>query len=61
MFNKIKAFFKEVKVELKKVVYPGKDEVMGSTWVVIVTTIAIAVILGAVDIMLSKLVGMAMR
>jgi len=61
MFNKIKTFFKEVKVELKKVVFPGREEVIGSTWVVIVTTIAISVILGVVDIVLSRLVGMAMR
>ncbi len=61
MFEKIKTFFREVKIELKKVVFPTKDEVLGSTWVVIITTVALACILGVVDLGLSKLVGMAIR
>ena len=37
MLNKVKEFFREVKVEVKKVVFPSKDELIGSTWVVIIT------------------------
>jgi len=59
MFNKVGTFFREVKVELKKVAFPSRDEVISSTWVVIITTVSIALILGAVDILLTKLVGMA--
>ncbi len=61
MFNRIKEFFKEVKIELKKVVFPGKDEVMGSTKVVVVLVLIIAIFLGLVDLLLSKLVGIAMK
>ena len=61
MFNRIKEFFKEVKIELKKVVFPGKDEVMGSTKVVVVLVLIIAIFLGLVDMLLSKLVGIAMK
>jgi preprotein translocase subunit SecE len=61
MLNKIKEFFKEVKIELKKVVFPSKDELMGSTWVVIITVIVISLFLGAVDLGLTKLVGIALR
>ena len=61
MFNRIKEFFREVKVEVKKVVFPSKDELIGSTWVVIITVLVISLFLGVVDISLSKLVGMALR
>jgi len=61
MLNKTKEFFREVKVETKKVVFPSKDELVGSTWVVIITVIIISFFLGVVDLGLSKLVGMALR
>jgi preprotein translocase subunit SecE len=61
MLNKIKDFFREVKVEVKKVVFPSKDELIGSTWVVIITVLVISLFLGVVDISLSKLVRMALR
>ena len=61
MFKRIKEIFKEVKIELKKVVFPGKDEVIGSTKVVVVLVLIIAIFLGFVDMLLSKLVGIAMK
>ena len=61
MLNKTKEFFRDVKVEIKKVVFPSKDELVGSTWVVIITVVIISVFLGVVDLGLSKLVGMALR
>jgi preprotein translocase subunit SecE len=61
MVDKIKEFFREVKIEIKKVVYPSRDELMGSTWVVILTAIVISVFLGIVDLGLSKLVKVALR
>jgi preprotein translocase subunit SecE len=61
MLNKVKEFFREVKVEVKKVVFPTKDELIGSTWVVIITVIIISLFLGVVDLGLSKLVGAALR
>ena len=54
--GKISGFFSDVNAEIRKVVYPGKDELIGSTWVVIITTVIIAVYLGAVDWGLSKFV-----
>jgi preprotein translocase subunit SecE len=61
MVEKIKEFFREVKIEIKKVVYPSREELMGSTWVVIVTAIVISVFLGIVDLGLSKIVKVALR
>jgi len=61
MVDKIKEFFREVKIEIKKVVYPSREELMGSTWVVIFTAIVISVFLGIVDLGLSKIVKAALR
>lgn len=61
MFDRIKNFLKEVKSELKKVVFPTREEVKGSTKVVIITVLIIAIFLGLVDLWLSKLVGVALR
>jgi preprotein translocase subunit SecE len=61
MLNKIKEFLNEVKIETKKVVFPTKDELIGSTWVVIITIIIISLFLGIVDLTLTKLVGIALR
>jgi preprotein translocase subunit SecE len=59
--NKVKEFFKEVKIEIKKVVFPSRDELTGSTWVVIITVLVISIFLGLVDLGLSRLVGIALR
>lgn len=61
MFNKIKTFFKEVKIELKKVVFPDRDAVIGSTKVVILTVLIISLFLGFVDLGLTKLVSLSLR
>jgi preprotein translocase subunit SecE len=58
MFGKIKGFFREVKAELKKVVFPSKDEVIGSTKVVVVLVLIIAIFLGLIDLVLSRLISL---
>ena len=57
MFGKIKNFFKEVKIELKKVVFPSRDEVIGSTKVVVVLVLIVATFLGLIDMLLSRLIS----
>jgi preprotein translocase subunit SecE len=61
VFNKTKLFFKEVKNELKKVIFPSRDEVIDSTKVVVVLVLIIAIFLGGIDLLLSKLVAMVVR
>ncbi|MCK9420663.1 MAG: preprotein translocase subunit SecE [Nitrospirae bacterium] len=61
MFKKIAVFFEEVKLELKKVVFPTKKEVIGSTWVVITTVLIAAFFLGLVDLGLGKLMTLAFK
>ena len=47
--SKIGQFFRESKAELKKVVWPSRDDVVSSIKVVIISTIVVAVILGLLD------------
>jgi preprotein translocase subunit SecE len=61
MFKKIAEFFEEVKLELKKVVFPTKKEVIGSTWVVITTVLIAAFFLGLVDLGLGRLMTLAFK
>jgi preprotein translocase subunit SecE len=50
--NKVVQFVKESYAELRKVVWPSRDDVVSSVKVVIVSTIVIAVALGLVDVVL---------
>ena len=61
MFKKIVEFLEEVKLELKKVVFPTKKEVIGSTWVVITTVLIAAFFLGLVDLGLGRLITLAFK
>jgi preprotein translocase subunit SecE len=50
--NKLVQFIKESYIELRKVVWPGREDVVGSVKVVIVSTVIIAAVLGLVDVLL---------
>jgi preprotein translocase subunit SecE len=51
-----KQFFREVRVELKKVTWPSRKETIASTSVVLITVILVAFFLGVVDLGLSHLI-----
>jgi preprotein translocase subunit SecE len=59
--RKVREFFHDVLVEFRKVSWPSRREVIGSTTVVIVVVLVLAVFLAAVDIALSRLVGFILR
>ncbi len=61
MFKKLIQFMKEVKLELKKVSWPGRREVINSTVVVLIATAIITGFLYLVDLGLSRLVGLIMK
>lgn len=61
MIKRIKQFLREVKIEIKKVIYPSKDELIGSTWVVIIAVFMVSLYLGIVDLVLSDLVKALLR
>jgi len=50
--SKIIGFFKECIAELRKVVWPTRDDVISSVKVVVVSTIVIAILLGLLDAVL---------
>jgi preprotein translocase SecE subunit len=54
-------FLKEVRTELKKVNWPPKKEVIGSTIVVIVSVFILSFFLGIVDVTLQKLVTYVLK
>ncbi|MFH1338797.1 MAG: preprotein translocase subunit SecE [Candidatus Omnitrophota bacterium] len=54
-------FLKEVKVQLTKVAWPTKDELIGATAVVIVITAITAAFIGLVDFAFSRLLSWVFR
>ena len=55
MFEKIKQFLKEVRLELTKVTWTTREELIYSTIIVIVVSLVLAVFIGLVDMVLSNL------
>ena len=58
---KVIQFFKESRAELKKVVWPTKDDVISSIKVVIISTIIVALVLGLLDLGFTQLFRIVMR
>lgn len=59
--QKIKKFLSEVVVELGKVSWSTKDELVTATWVVIFSTALLAVFIFVVDSALSKLLSLMIK
>jgi len=57
----LRAFFSEVRSELKKVTWPGRNEVQSTTVVVILTTVFFGFYLYVLDIGLSQLFTRVLR
>ena len=55
MFQKIKQFFQEFRVEMKKVSWPTRKEVVASTGVVLVVVVIISSYLGLADLVFNRL------
>jgi len=60
MANKIAGFIKEVKMEMGKVSWSTKDELVGSTIVVLVSLAILSLFIGVCDLVLSKIVNIIM-
>ncbi len=56
MLVKVKDFLTDVKVEVKKVTWPSRKEAIGGTMVVLVVVFLVALYLGIIDTILSKIV-----
>ena len=60
MANKVSLFFKDIKLEMSKVSWPTKDELIGSTIIVMVSLAILSLFIGACDLVLSKMVNIIM-
>lgn len=58
---KVIQFFKESRAELKKVVWPTKEDVFSSIKVVIISTIIVALVLGLLDLGFTELFRILMK
>lgn len=61
MFGKVKKFFNDVYLELGKVAWPSRDELIGSTAVVIIMSLIMAIFIGAVDKILNLIINVMIR
>lgn len=61
IIEKSQAFLREVKAELKKVVWPAKNQTVASTVVVIVLVIIVSSFLGLFDLGLKGLIRMVLH
>ena len=60
MANKVVGFFNDIKLEMSKVSWPTRGELMGSTIVVIVSLAILSLFIGVCDVVLSKIVNIVM-
>jgi len=61
MIEKIRQFLREVRAELEKVSWPGRQAVQAATIVVIALVVLLAVFIGAVDFVVSRVLGLFFR
>ncbi len=60
-WNKIKSFLTEVRVEIAKCYFPGRNEVVNTTVVVLITSFVFAVFLWLSDIVIVKATELIFR
>ena len=58
MIAKVRKFVSEVVVELKKVSWSTRKDVVDATWIVFLSSILLGVFIGTTDFVLSKLLEM---
>lgn len=61
MLEDIQKFLREVRAEMEKVTWPGREEVQAATVVIIVLVVALAAFIGGVDFVLSRILGIFFR
>jgi preprotein translocase subunit SecE len=59
--TRLREFFQEVAAEFRRVNWPSRQEVAASTAVVLVVVLVLSMYLGAVDVALSRLVGVILK
>lgn len=59
--NKPGKFLREVRAELRKVTWPGRQDVIAHTSIVIITVLLVAAFLGLADVIFSGLIGLIIK
>ena len=59
--TRVREFVQEVLLEFRRVTWPTRQELINSTVVVLALTVIVAFFLGAVDIMLARIVEAILR
>jgi preprotein translocase subunit SecE len=60
MANKVATFFKDIKLEMQKVAWPTKQELISSTAIVLISLAILSAFVGVCDIVLSTAVNVIM-
>ena len=58
---KLREFFGETRFELRKVVWPTRQETMRTTWIVMIVVVIVSLILGGFDLVISQLTKLLWR
>jgi preprotein translocase subunit SecE len=61
MFEKVKNYLTETRIELRKVTWPNKGELKDATRVVVVASILLTIFIGIVDQILSNIIKLVFR
>ena len=61
MIAKVKTFFGEVRAEMQKVTWPTREELMGSTAVVLMTMLILSTFIGISDFIFSNFISLILR
>ena len=61
LLNALKTFLSEVKIELKKCTWPTRQELLGSTMVVVISVLILGVFVGLSDTVLMGLLRAVLR
>lgn len=59
--NRVVRYFREVRAELRKVVWPNRKEAARLSAIVVGVTAGMSLFLGAVDLLFSRLIGLIVR
>ena len=61
MIGKIQKFISEVTAELKKVSWTTRQELIDATWLVLISSAILGVIIAGTDFLLSRILGLLIR
>jgi preprotein translocase subunit SecE len=61
LFKALKTFLGEVKIELKKCTWPTRQELLGSTMVVVISVLILGIFVGLSEMVLTGLLRAVLR